>query len=292
MGLFSAVAGAVSGGLTGVGSLIQNKKNRDYQKALNQKIFEREDTAYQRAVSDARSAGFSPLVAAGTSSGGVGGTVSAPPVDSSGDMLQSVVGSIAQIVGAMNDTTRAVNDTTRAVNDTTKTGNDTRRTATGEFSAAEVQRHNKTTESLTREDYEHAWSMSEKQFDFNVQNATSVLQLHRDELKNSISQSSLDRMQQLVMHRESLKNAKDLQELAHYNSLVLEEARELAASGLESQKHMHSLEELAVKNKAAMEALHEQQRFEKPYKIAHGVAECANVVGSIAAKVLPILLGQ
>lgn len=43
----------------------QYLENRDYEHALQQTIFDREDTAYQRAVEDATSAGFSPLAALG-----------------------------------------------------------------------------------------------------------------------------------------------------------------------------------------------------------------------------------
>lgn len=57
-------------------------ENRDYQRALQQKVFEREDTAIQRAALDAQKAGFSPLTVAGngSSSGAlVGSTYQAPP---------------------------------------------------------------------------------------------------------------------------------------------------------------------------------------------------------------------
>lgn len=43
----------------------QYLEQRDYERALQQTIFDREDTAYQRAVEDATSAGFSPLAALG-----------------------------------------------------------------------------------------------------------------------------------------------------------------------------------------------------------------------------------
>ena len=39
----------------------QYLENRDYNRALQQQIFEREDTAIQRAVQDAGKAGLSPL---------------------------------------------------------------------------------------------------------------------------------------------------------------------------------------------------------------------------------------
>lgn len=55
--------------------------NRDYQRALQERIFQREDTAIQRAALDAEKAGFSPLTVAGNgaSSGAlVGSTYQAP----------------------------------------------------------------------------------------------------------------------------------------------------------------------------------------------------------------------
>lgn len=53
-----------------------NEQNIEFQRELNEEIFEREDTAYQRAVADATAAGFSPLAVTGGA--GSGGTVSAP----------------------------------------------------------------------------------------------------------------------------------------------------------------------------------------------------------------------
>lgn len=55
-------------------------ESRDYDRALQQQIFNREDTAISRAVDDARSAGFSPLAALGmpANSGSVVSSSSAP----------------------------------------------------------------------------------------------------------------------------------------------------------------------------------------------------------------------
>lgn len=48
---------------------------RDYNRALQQQIFEREDTAIQRAVQDAGKAGLSPLSVAGGNGAGAGAVV-------------------------------------------------------------------------------------------------------------------------------------------------------------------------------------------------------------------------
>lgn len=47
----------------------QYVESTDYNRALQQQIFDREDTAIQRAMSDAQAAGFSPLAALGVPSG-------------------------------------------------------------------------------------------------------------------------------------------------------------------------------------------------------------------------------
>lgn len=86
----SLVGSLLGAGLSSVGNLVgaglsystQKESNKiakdtlEYNKQLNKKIFQREDTAYQRAKADAKAAGFSPLVAAGVSAGSAGGSVS------------------------------------------------------------------------------------------------------------------------------------------------------------------------------------------------------------------------
>lgn len=46
------------------------RENLDYQKALQQKIFEREDSAYARTVQDMRNSGLSPLILSSTNGAG------------------------------------------------------------------------------------------------------------------------------------------------------------------------------------------------------------------------------
>ena len=81
---------------------IENERyieNRDYQRALQQKIFEREDTAIQRAALDAQKAGFSPLTVAGNgaSSGAlVGSSYQAP---SNGQVSFTPIDTLALVRG-------------------------------------------------------------------------------------------------------------------------------------------------------------------------------------------------
>lgn len=57
------------------------RENLDYQKALQQEIFEREDTAYQRTANDIRMAGLNPLSMQGTN--GAGEAIATEPLNNS-----------------------------------------------------------------------------------------------------------------------------------------------------------------------------------------------------------------
>lgn len=88
-------AGALSAGTGLVGSIINAKlqqDNLDYQKSVQQEEWNREDTAYQRTVADARAAGISPLAAIGNPNSSSVVQTTAPQIDTSGIQNGIVLG--------------------------------------------------------------------------------------------------------------------------------------------------------------------------------------------------------
>lgn len=107
--------GAIIGGalgLAGLGASMWNAKkqnkiseknlslqedNLEYQKALQQQIFEREDTAYERTKQDMLNSGFSPLAMQGLNNAGSAVQTSAPQQSLDiGSTLSSILGVASQ----------------------------------------------------------------------------------------------------------------------------------------------------------------------------------------------------
>lgn len=77
------------------------RENLDYQKALQERIFDREDTSYQRTVNDMRQAGLNPLAMNGTN--GAGEAIATTPLHNDFQMQDKGTGTvISDLIGMMN----------------------------------------------------------------------------------------------------------------------------------------------------------------------------------------------
>lgn len=95
MGLLGDIAGGVLGAANTIYNLYTNERDFDYQKALQQQMFEREDTAVQRRMADLTSAGMNPNLAAGSAA-------SAGSVVSRSNTNDVNMGSALDMIQAMN----------------------------------------------------------------------------------------------------------------------------------------------------------------------------------------------
>lgn len=78
-------------------NLSLQKDNLEYQKALQQQLFEREDTSYERTKQDMLNSGFSPLAMQGLNSAGSAVQTSAPQQNLDiGSSLSSILGVASQ----------------------------------------------------------------------------------------------------------------------------------------------------------------------------------------------------
>lgn len=76
------------------------RENLDYQKTLQEKIFEREDTAYQRTVNDMRLAGLNPVSMQGTNAAGEAIQTSSPESTKTSDI--QALGEIMNVISQLN----------------------------------------------------------------------------------------------------------------------------------------------------------------------------------------------
>lgn len=94
-------------------NLAFQRDNLEYQKALQQKIFEREDTAYQRAVADAQKVGLNPMSIASSGGAEAGAIVPTTPLHSDIDYSQfsgfNALSALSTVLGFASQASQAIN---------------------------------------------------------------------------------------------------------------------------------------------------------------------------------------
>lgn len=216
LSILSSVGKAITGignlGLNATGLYLDNKMNQqnlqlqkeqfEYQKNLQQQVFNREDTAYQRAKSDAVSAGFSPLVAAGVSAGGSGSVVSTTAPQGQSNMQMGLAQMIPSLSAGLDlERKRVENENIEA--QTEKTNQET---AFSKWNMGFLSNQQK-------------WNilLADKQFEENKSQFESRLRFDKDAQKEARSLVELSHKFAKELEDGKLANSKDL---ASWNSML------------------------------------------------------------------------
>lgn len=97
--IWKGITGQLSNEVIADQNLDFQRENLDYQKALQQQIFEREDTAYQRTVQDMRRAGLNPLSMQGTN--GAGEAIATQPLNNQAQAYNNL-GLVSELMNTVN----------------------------------------------------------------------------------------------------------------------------------------------------------------------------------------------
>lgn len=215
------------------------EKNLEYQKAFNQEVFDREDTALQRAKDDAISAGFSPLTALGNirnSNALVSAPQQAITANSSATVSPataiSAIGSM--ISGIKNAVTNAKNSDIeqQRVNDIADFNR-----VTNSLRAEELDVHH----SEFLKNYEE----SVRQFDKNLKQ-TKDLQNSVNQLKRDLQEDEQKFLRSQTELNQSYENERFQKNMEHLNKQLDETVREFNTS--KKQKDWHHYSSLILDN--------------------------------------------
>lgn len=112
--LWRGFTGQKSADMQNDANLAFQRENLEWQKQLQQQIFEREDTAYERAVSDAQRVGLNPMSIASSGGAGSGSVVPTTPLHSDVDYSQFSglrgMESLTSALGVASQASQAINE--------------------------------------------------------------------------------------------------------------------------------------------------------------------------------------
>lgn len=201
-------------------------ESRDYNRALQQTIFNREDTAVQRALQDVTAAGFSPLAALGMSAGS-GSVVSSPTAPSS---------MVSNNQASMSTPNLRAND----YGNLAQAGSQIAQLLATSFESRKAQDNQVFITNLQLAEQAKEAGLSRL-------HEKMMSTLEHDFLKN---QSNVEFMRQLMYRLSDQSFQKELQSISHQNNLQL--ARESSSSQAELQSSQQSWQSAeAEKSRAA-----------------------------------------
>lgn len=237
----------------------QYLENRDYQRALQQTIFDREDTAYQRAVEDATSAGFSPLAA-------LGNTANAGAVVSSSE---APAGQLQAPQLAMGDAFRHLSDSGTAFGAQLLTiaENANQRAFESEMFAQQVL-----AASSEREDNQlHEWLMQDAQQQAlkdrdTAQHTYRLIEIESTALFQQAMQEAQHELQ-LKMQKSDQTHQTNMQNalLTHQANMQSSEQSHQAQMQTDAQQHQTDLQNDAQQHQMDMQKA--QQDYEADYRV-------------------------
>lgn len=209
------------------------EKNLEYQKSFNQEVFDREDTAIQRAKDDALSAGFSPLAALGNIRGS-NAVVSAPQQQITAQSSATVSPATAlsaigsMVSGIKNAVTNAKNADTEAqrVEDISDFNR-----VTSSLRAKELDVHH----SEFLKNYEE----SVRQFDSNLKQ-TKDLQESVNQLKRDLQEDEQRFLRSQTELNQSYENERFRKNMEHLDKQLDETVREFNTSKKQKDWHHYS----------------------------------------------------
>lgn len=217
------------------------RENFEYQKAFNEEVFAREDTAFQRAKDDALKAGFSPLVALGNIRGS-NAVVSAPQQQITAQSSASVSPATAlsvignMISGIKNAVTNAKNAYTeeKRVNDIADFNR-----VTSALRAKELDVHH--------EEFLKNFEENVRQFDKNLKQ-TKDLQESVNQLKRDLQEDEQRFLRGQTELNQSYENERFKKNMEQLQKQLDETVREFNTS--KTQKDWHHYSSLIFDNLA------------------------------------------
>lgn len=274
--VLSSLIGSAGDVITGIGSNIVNasianrnlafeRENLEYQKELQNKIFDREDTAYQRTVNDMRSAGLNPLTMKGTNSAGTAIQTTAPQNKYVADPVSfnNAMNTISSISSVIADN-RQKNAQTELIN-AQKTGQDIANNTAEEIATKEIEKLQQEINSIR----ENTQGSKLDNYDKEKRNDNSE-RYHKETLR-SLTANTDTTEYELEEKRKTTKENKDFWNMLGLDSRIDSQAKDLAIDIMQSTGFVPDVNQADVGYVGASQRAKQQERLENRKGIANNI---------------------